>query len=372
MAKCAECGAVVADDSKFCNYCGAKLNVIGEHLGTQILGNTEVIMGALDRMAPGAIEQYKVVGTATDGPLAGGLILDRVGKSAEWRRYDQPTTLWWSNGEKLTEISSKFVLECFDRGALEFSPELVSTCKDCLTTYHRTRGVFELVYVSEGHGYVPRSYIDSPEVYFRSGPIPLNSRLSFDEIFLGFLGPGDTSVLPWAGESCPACMAETLSSQQYRSARIAYVKHSTARGDVGGWRPEPFSRKAKRALRAGDQWVLSKQSIIDRLRNIVDRCVESEFNALSAFAATFPSLLAAPTDSLDEWLEYQRSFFAATMAWPVERLFTNPYRSALYPHDSPGSQQWQFTAPLCIAAMEDDAEAVSLRELFLRDDFQAP
>jgi len=115
MAKCTECGAAVADNLKFCGYCGAKINVIDEHLGTQILGNTEVIMDALERMAPGAVERYTVLGTATDGPLAGGLVLHRSGNRPEERSLPEPP-LWWSNGEKLTEISSKFVVECFERG----------------------------------------------------------------------------------------------------------------------------------------------------------------------------------------------------------------------------------------------------------------
>src|SRR5665647_1784413 len=109
MAKCTECGAVVADDLKFCGYCGAKLNIVSEHLGTQILGNTQAILDVLAETTP--LATFKVVGTATDGPLAGGLILDRgAGKRAEWLPLHE-STVWWSDGEKLTEVSERFVRE---------------------------------------------------------------------------------------------------------------------------------------------------------------------------------------------------------------------------------------------------------------------
>ena len=47
MANCTQCGAPIKSDAKFCEYCGVKLNVIGEDLGKLILSNTKAIRQAL-------------------------------------------------------------------------------------------------------------------------------------------------------------------------------------------------------------------------------------------------------------------------------------------------------------------------------------
>jgi len=47
LANCTQCGAPIKSDAKFCEYCGTKLDVIGEDLGKLILSNTQAIKQAL-------------------------------------------------------------------------------------------------------------------------------------------------------------------------------------------------------------------------------------------------------------------------------------------------------------------------------------
>ncbi len=134
MARCSECGGAVADDLKFCGYCGAKLNIIGEHLGTRILGNTEAIMAALETAVPGASRRYTVLGTVTEGKLAGGIMLTQPQSNGD--------LVLWSDGDQLTPIEVGHLVEAWHEGWLDWEPTLASTCPRCLDKYHRTRALY--------------------------------------------------------------------------------------------------------------------------------------------------------------------------------------------------------------------------------------
>ena len=192
MAKCSECGAVVAEDLKFCGYCGAKLNVINEHLGTQILGNTQAILNALSSVAP--TDQWVVLGTAKDGPLADGLIVKRTG--------DSRSRLLWSDGGKLTEVNNAYLLESYERGTLDVNPDLVDTCKDCLTRYHRSRRVAYLAY--DLGTLSVRYLVDNPDHHIDSG-------LGCSD----YWQPQHWAEASRGGGTCPVCTARRVLTPDY-------------------------------------------------------------------------------------------------------------------------------------------------------------
>lgn len=299
MAKCAECGAVVADDLKFCGYCGAKLNVIGEHLGTQILGNTEVIMGALARILPGGVQGYILIGKPNDGPFAGGLILGRHdGHNAK---------AWWSDGDKLTHVAVSFVLDLWDRDALEISPDLVDTCPNCLSTYHRTRrldsGWDKTENQDNVHGLVFRWLVD------------------------------------WEGNGCPSCSALKLTSEEIRSKRIGSIRGEFSRRKseleerVKMCREAVHNKRYPRASRqrSREQAVATQREaqilaqLAAQLPARLEQSVDADFDAFRKFARTLPGALLEPTESTAVWKEYQGHFERAQNLWTLADYKGNPY-----------------------------------------------
>jgi len=327
MAKCTECGAAVADDSKFCNYCGAKLNIIGEHLGTRILGNTQVIMGALERIAPGAAQQYTVLGTAGDGPLAGGLILSQP--------QDGGYRLLWSDGDKLTEISSQHVLDCYARGAFEFSADLLDTCKDCLTVFHRTRRV---------------SCVPGQDRMLRTVGLQQAQQCRSLDDALACL-----DLVAWAspgGYLCPICTARSLSLAEQIPFRIDLLaKEFGMRGmplercaelydSFGGWGRQG---KEYRDIARTFRYVADS---FRRLAGVLDRCVTNAHDSLGAFASALPDM-TIPAGSLAEWWQYQLPFARTSLWWTTDLAL----------------EGWNDTVHLdfpVTATMESDPEAAEL------------
>ena len=301
MAKCSECGAAVADESKFCGYCGAKVNIVSEHLGTQILGKADVILGALERMAPGAVEQYTVLGTATDGPLAGGLILCE-------QSADKPYRFLWSDGEKLTEVAYKHVDECFEQGTLEFSLDLVKTCKECLTTFHLTRGVWSLHLNGSGVAdfYWNRWGIErGPEAIGAASP---------------FFVLRDV-------ETCPTCAAEYLQRDEWLLRRetsfkkdlevyLSYFSPERVAAAKRGAKGPGYRRAVVRENMA--EWKLMAEAsgplftLMSRLAQELPICMDRDLEAFRAFADSLPGLLLKPTASAVEWRDYQTPFSRLT------------------------------------------------------------
>jgi len=279
MAKCTECGAVVADDLKFCGYCGAKLNIVSEHFGTQILGNTQVIMGALERIAPGAAQQYTVLGTAGDGPLAGGLIL-----------YPPLT---WSDGEKLTQVAAEHIVGCFERGTFAFNPELTDTCPVCLSCSHRMRRV---------------------EPFYRETSWPsARGKSSWDQRVCGW---ATASFGDWVKE-CPFCESSRLLSPEYRAYRIQrqekdlrwllslFENSASSSEDLAGRGP----RKVRKLHREEASKQRGKAQLLASILDDVVDSVDHDQKVFRAFVATLPSLRLQPPSSLADWRGFQRDFF---------------------------------------------------------------
>lgn len=294
MAKCTECGAAVAGDLKFCGYCGAKLNIVSEHVGTRILGNTQVLIDAVSRIAP--VEQYVVLGTVTDGKLADGLILSQA--------HEGRDRLLWSDGEKLTEIVPDHVLNAWGRGAFEWHPALTDTCPACLTTYHRTRG------------YPGGSGVTDPSSVLRNcspGVQPFGpSRLFYDPKPM------------W----CPACLVGPVDDLAEREAaffRSNYRRlevclpgmRETLRENLAEYlKPKHFKdRKARERSRANAEsaqeeiaWIAPAIDTLEWLSERSLRCVAEEVSRFRAFAETLPAILSIPPASLASWEDYWMHF----------------------------------------------------------------
>jgi len=314
MAKCTECGAAVADDSRFCNYCGAKLNIIGEHLGTQILGNTQAIMGALERMAPGAAQQYTVLGTAGDGPLAGGIILSPPWTKGEGYR------LFWSDGEKLTQVAADHIVGCFERGTFAVNPELIDTCPVCLKRYHRGRRV-------EGFWDITKFRAELAQGDYTFNPPRTGRQTSWDERFSQL-----AAARPHHWSGCPFCWSSALLSPEYRAYRIesqeqplrmpvSSSEHNAKHYEHMAERGPRKLRKDARERAPHARW---EAQVLASLLDDVENSVDDDREVFRAFVATLPSLQLQPPSSLADWTGFQRNFVVMAGEVALDTREKNP------------------------------------------------
>ena len=342
MAKCTECGASVADDLKFCGYCGAKLNIVGEHLGTQILRNTQAIMDAVAEMAP--LATFKVLGTITEGLLSGGYILAR--------RIDKGASFWWSNGEDLTAVDASHAADAFERGTLAWNSELTETCPLCLTKYHLTRGVCHVqgkqtvfqsslrdlkqlgtgwIQIGCGGGFLPglpatsaiydrpHSRISDPDLHFDKGwVLQLLSVDSGDRERFCALDEFNFVEL-W----CPSCVFVALTSPEFWAARFEWrqkafdvvaelteksIHHLESRMSAN--KHSQGSRRWRReqadAFQAEMMPLAARREALNKLRGMVKPYHDADAAEARSFAAAHAPDPLAPLSSLALWRDYQR------------------------------------------------------------------
>lgn len=129
MARCAECGASVAEDGRFCSFCGARLHVVGEHIGEKILGNTETIVSALSRSAP--VNRFRLIGQFISGTHTGHPVFIERGTG----------NTFIGDGEDLSAVEAQFVTASFGSGEFVWDADYTHMCKKCTTRYHVGRQV---------------------------------------------------------------------------------------------------------------------------------------------------------------------------------------------------------------------------------------
>lgn len=291
MARCTECGAAVADDLKFCGYCGAKLKVIGEHLGTQILGNTQVLIEAVAKIAP--VNQYVLVGSVTAGPMSGGVVLYETAD-------DGSLSLLWSDGDRLDRVGARPVDDSFRAGSLEWNRELTDRCPRCLTAYHRTRGVC----MFEGSQHCDE--IAGRYVGYRISGVPSADRGGIMTAL---------TLSPRPGGKCPACASQYLLQKvpkEEEAWQACFLKEASRLDDqVRTLRG--MDRDTKQQHRASAAALRKKAAEGPSLPALVS-FEERALQDFTAFADMLPALLLEPIVSLDDWRDYQ-GLFERAMGW---------------------------------------------------------
>jgi len=141
MSSCPNCGAAVAEDLKFCGYCGTALDVIPHETGTRILQDTQAIRSETERLA-----QSTLAPTSDSLLNANGYQLVAVGPADEHlfaRLTDDGALLWYasdSSGERFI-VDAAFVDSLLES---EDFPSWVdgtgfARCTTCGSKYHLSR-----------------------------------------------------------------------------------------------------------------------------------------------------------------------------------------------------------------------------------------
>jgi len=291
MAKCTECGAAVADDLKFCGYCGAKINVISEHMGTRILGNTEAIMSALSQVT--AVDRYSVIGTIRSGKRAGYAVLANKKEGS----------LLVSDGEAIVEAAD-FVRGAFERGEIEWDPSYTHACPACLTRYHVTlqvaapQGRDEREAVSSTSGRPFRFVLEGKD----SCPVCSMNRL------LGTLESGMESRLRDGRQTVESRLNELgelevsiedarESIEGYRASLGLLSRQSKSLCDTEiGEAYQLIESCRSEAKRLKTEWNAYAHKLPDEMRALKER-LESKRDA-------FESSPPPPCDTLEEWHAY--------------------------------------------------------------------
>lgn len=288
MAKCGECGAVIAEDVSFCSYCGAKVNVIDESVGRRILDSSQAILAALASMTPDTT--FQVVGRAVEGDLSDGLVLERA-----------DGTLWWSDGSAPAPVQPAVPDRLFDAGNLVLDMDWSQRCPRCLASFHKSRAVWtpwdsgwpgvNLASLGTGRytGFLPLRATDG---FFagldhnRTMPDDYRRRLASAE---GYTLEAMEAIRADYYTDCPMCVAEVLSSADYAGKRWTLAQQAAQEAmpkrGVGIFGRRSFEMDPQVAERFGDKR-----------------------GGWEQFAERLTSVIGTPASDGSDWRQYQREY----------------------------------------------------------------
>jgi len=288
VAKCSECGAVVADDLKFCGYCGARIDVIDSTLASRILAKTDSVLLSLSKLT--TVDELITAGAVVSGEHQGKLLYVNKGNGG----------LFISDGQAILPADG-FVEQAWSAGLIEASPSLVTTCPVCLGQFHAFRGLA----IEPASIYGPKWY--EYRVQIAAGWVPNRA-------------------------ACPICAAKALAEQGEGVARnrrafancLVYGQHNLL------WRYDGMAEYGYSVL-AGGKARRARDAAHELASKNWDQLYAAYTGVLAQVEAdrlAFPSVVRDLSDYLQNYARQPISTFAEQSEY-VEEVASHPAISTM-------------------------------------------